>query len=90
MIGVIIFVVVSFIVSTLLSLVSYYLNKNEDKRILKIKEMLPGFNCGACGFSGCEEMAKELVNDKKLLSKCKPIKKNEYNKLMEYLSKKGK
>jgi len=90
MIDVFVFVIVSFFVSILLTLFSYYLNKDEDLKIKKIKDMLPGYNCGACGFSGCEEMAKNLVNDNKLLSKCKPIKKEEYNKLMDYLSKSGK
>ena len=32
---------------------------SEEER--KIKEILPGVNCGACGFPGCEAYAKALV-----------------------------
>ena len=33
----------------------------EDPRITQIQEMLPGANCGACGFPGCPGLAAELV-----------------------------
>ena len=32
-----------------------------DERLAKIREELPGANCGACGFSGCDGYAKALV-----------------------------
>lgn len=32
-----------------------------DKRIDEIMELLPGVNCGACGFSGCRALAENLV-----------------------------
>ncbi|WP_275942703.1 (Fe-S)-binding protein, partial [Candidatus Hakubella thermalkaliphila] len=25
-----------------------------DERVAKIQDLLPGSNCGACGFAGCE------------------------------------
>lgn len=33
----------------------------EDPRIGQIEKILPGANCGACGFSGCHGFAEELV-----------------------------
>lgn len=33
----------------------------EDPRIDEIQEMLPGANCGACGFAGCRNFAEALV-----------------------------
>lgn len=41
-----------------------------DERIEKVKELLPGANCGACGFSGCDGMAEAIVNDGVHPSKC--------------------
>lgn len=41
-----------------------------DRRIEKIEDLLPGANCGACGFAGCKDFAAELVNDPSLLPKC--------------------
>jgi len=34
---------------------------HEDPRITEVTEMLPGINCGACGFPGCSGMAAALV-----------------------------
>lgn len=36
----------------------------EDERVKKVTELLPGFNCGGCGFAGCAGMAEALVNGK--------------------------
>jgi electron transport complex protein RnfB len=32
-----------------------------DERISKVREMLPGANCGACGFSGCDGLAEAAL-----------------------------
>ena len=32
----------------------------EDKQFLEIRDCLPGANCGACGYSGCDSYAKAL------------------------------
>jgi len=36
----------------------------EDPRIEAVAEMLPGSNCGACGFAGCRAFAESLVEAK--------------------------
>lgn len=41
-----------------------------DERIEKVRELLPGVNCGACGFSGCDGMAEAIVNRGVHPSKC--------------------
>ena len=33
----------------------------EDPRIAQVSELLPGANCGGCGFPGCSGMADALV-----------------------------
>ena len=33
----------------------------EDPRIAQVNELLPGANCGGCGFAGCGGMADALV-----------------------------
>jgi Na+-translocating ferredoxin:NAD+ oxidoreductase RNF subunit RnfB len=43
-----------------------------DERITKAFECLPSANCGACGFAGCQDYAKAVVNDPTLLGKCYP------------------
>ena len=35
----------------------------EDPRIGVVEDMLPGANCGGCGFPGCKGMADALVKN---------------------------
>lgn len=47
------------------SLVLYFVSKKfavtEDPRIGQVIDLLPGVNCGGCGFAGCSGMADALV-----------------------------
>ena len=60
----------------------------EDPRIKEVEKMLPNYNCGACGYAGCHQMAENLVSGKEpLVSKCKPGKKEKnYDPIIAYLS----
>ncbi len=60
----------------------------EDERIKEVEKMLPNYNCGACGYAGCHQMAEALVKgDETLISKCKPGKKDKnYDPIIAYLS----
>lgn len=44
-----------------------------DERIEKIRGLLPGLNCGACGFGGCDDFAAALVGGSSLINACKQI-----------------
>lgn len=59
----------------------------EDTRASDIKELLPNYNCGACGYPGCSGFANAIVEGKEnKLSKCKPGKKDEnFQKIKDYL-----
>ena len=59
-----------------------------DEREVRIREVLPGNNCGACGYAGCHQMAENLVSGKEpMVSKCKPGKKDKnYDPIIAYLS----
>ena len=43
-----------------------------DVRVAKIRETLPGANCGACGFSSCDLYAETLVNGETATNLCPP------------------
>ena len=43
----------------------------KDERIEKILKLLPGANCGACGFASCEEFAKAVIEGKAQAHDCK-------------------
>ena len=62
------------------------LHVKEDKRLEEVTKMLPGYNCGACGYPGCSGMAEALVEGKeKSPVKCKPSKQDRIDKIVQYL-----
>ena len=44
-----------------------------DERVAAIEEVLPGANCGACGFAGCSDYAKALGNDADVSTSLCPV-----------------
>ena len=48
-----------------------------DPKIEKVFEALPGANCGVCGFTGCMELARAIVEGKAKASTCLLIKKKQ-------------
>ena len=45
----------------------------EDPRIDEVEKMLPGANCGGCGFAGCHNMAEALVKNDDISSLFCPV-----------------
>lgn len=50
--------VIGIIAALLLYLASVKFSVKEDPRIAEVEAVLPGANCGACGFSGCSAFAR--------------------------------
>ena len=46
--------------SLLLVVATHFFRIKEEEKFIKIREALPGVNCGACGFTGCDQYAKAL------------------------------
>jgi Na+-translocating ferredoxin:NAD+ oxidoreductase RNF subunit RnfB len=44
-----------------LAVAARFLSVKEDPRIEKATEILPGANCGGCGYAGCADYAKAIV-----------------------------
>ena len=51
---------IALLCGVLLSLTERFFGVKEDEKAQAIRECLPGANCGACGFSGCDAYAKAL------------------------------
>lgn len=45
----------------ILAFASFIFKVEEDERIAKITEILPGANCGGCGYAGCSAYASAIV-----------------------------
>lgn len=63
---------IGLIAGVLLSLASHFLNVPEDETVKQIRECLPGINCGACGYTGCDEYAKAIAHDGAKTNLCVP------------------
>lgn len=75
MIGVIYFTIIACVLSIVITILNNYLFKNnKEDEILK---MLPGYNCGACGFGSCCGMMHALMKDKDAINKCRVCKNKE-------------
>lgn len=55
---------VALISGVILTVASKLFGIKEDEKYLQIRDCLPGANCGACGYSGCDGYAKALSTGK--------------------------
>lgn len=62
--------VIAIVFAVLIVLVSKLCFVNEDKRVSATQERLAGANCGGCGYAGCADYAKALVEGKASLCDC--------------------
>lgn len=53
-------VIIGFVCAAVLVIASKLMAVKEDERFPEIRECLPGANCGACGYAGCDGYAKAL------------------------------
>lgn len=67
-----IFGVLGLLAGILLTAASSIFAVKVDERLEKVSEALPQVNCGACGFSGCNDYADAVVNKGAECNLCKP------------------
>ena len=64
LIPVLILLGIAVICAVLLTVASVFFGVKEDETAIAIRECLPGANCGACGYNGCDAYAKALAENK--------------------------
>lgn len=64
--------VVAFVLGFLLGVFKKVFAVEVNPLTAKIREVLPGVNCGACGFPGCDGFADACANGKAPVTGCKP------------------
>jgi Na+-translocating ferredoxin:NAD+ oxidoreductase subunit B len=58
--------VIGIICAVMLAVASKIMAVKEDERFPVVRECLPGANCGACGYAGCDGYAHALVEDNRV------------------------
>ena len=56
----------------ILSIASAVMAVPRDEKVEALKEVLPGANCGACGYSGCEGYAQAMAHEGARVGLCSP------------------
>jgi len=64
--------VVGLLAGLMLTVASKYMAVEVDERVANVRAVLPGSNCGACGFAGCEVYAEKLVDGSTRSNLCTP------------------
>lgn len=79
--------VIGAILGCVLAIANKVLYVEEDHRIEDVTAMLPGANCGGCGFPGCKGFAEALVSGEvHQVSHCVASKADAQQKIVDYLN----
>ena len=72
-IAIIVVALIGLVCGIILAIASKLLAVPEDERFGPVRDCLPGANCGACGFAGCDAYANALLEDPSIgANKCVP------------------
>ena len=70
--AIVVVVVLGLAGGVILVLASKFMAVYEDPRIAQVTECLAGANCGGCGYAGCADYAKAIVENGAPTFKCAP------------------
>jgi electron transport complex protein RnfB len=68
--SIIVLVVVGLIIGIMLGVAGKKLAVKTDEKVAAVRECLPGNNCGACGYPGCDGMAEAIATGKAPVNGC--------------------
>ena len=63
---------IALILGILLAIISRFFGVDEDPRLKDIRACLPGVNCGACGYRGCDDYAAAIADGSAAPNLCIP------------------
>ena len=70
--------VIGILLGIVLVVASHFFKVEEDEKVISIRACLPGANCGACGYAGCDSYAEAVAAGKEAA-----------DAMIAYLEKKG-
>lgn len=78
--------IIGALLGVMLGVASKVFHVEVDEREAKVTEMLPGYNCGGCGYPGCSGLAAALVGKTTDTVACKPCKPDRRKEIVDYLN----
>lgn len=76
---------VGLVFGVLIAVLSKVFYVEVDTRLETLTEMLPGYNCGACGHPGCSGLARAIIENGASVDSCKPIKPDQKEVVKEWI-----
>ncbi len=84
--AIVMMLVVGAVLGCILAIADKVFYVKPDERTEAVTGMLPGYNCGGCGYAGCAGLAEALVNKEATsVALCKPSKPEAKTNIQEYL-----
>ena len=78
----------SILIAILLIIANHFFRVDDSDGITEVEKVLPGVNCGACGYVNCNGFAKAVIQGKiKNAKECKIIQDNNIVLLNEKIEK---
>ena len=78
--------IIGLALGLILVIAGKYLAVKEDKRFEKALSMMPGYNCGARGYPGCNGMINALLSKETDVLQCAPCKPEQRQAIVDYLN----
>ncbi len=77
--------VLGIVLGVVIGIVAKVFAVEVDERIEQVEELLPGANCGGCGYAGCADFAKAVVAQKASPDQCPVCSPEDILNIAEYL-----
>ncbi|MFU8780338.1 MAG: RnfABCDGE type electron transport complex subunit B [Kiritimatiellia bacterium] len=63
---------IAMICASALAIAAHVFAVQQNPRVAELEKLLPGINCGACGFAGCSDYAKAMAAEEIGIDRCAP------------------
>ena len=61
---------IALIIGIFLGISSIVFKVEVDEKVAKVRECLPGNNCGGCGYAGCDALAEAIAKGEAAVNQC--------------------
>lgn len=79
--------IAGLIIGILLGIAAKVFHVNVDEREIMVRELLPGNNCGGCGYAGCDGLAKAIATGEAPVTGCPVANSDTHAKIGEVMGK---
>ena len=68
--SIVLLAIIAIVIGIFLGISSEVFKVEVDEKVAKVRECLPGNNCGGCGFAGCDALAEAIAKGEASVNQC--------------------